>query len=129
LRNWQTLIHDQNDKVKFMLKHSLEMNAELNQTTTSFTKKATTICERCNLDIRKVNIKEVKDCLENEYMGTLERIIAEAKMEINGQLFAEEEDQIFFKQLHSTLKRKHDQIEFNSKSIECLINKISKEIS
>jgi hypothetical protein len=76
LRNWQTLIHDQNDKVKFMLKHYLEMNAELNQKTTSSSQKATTICERCHLDIRKVNINEVKDCLENEYMGTLERIIA-----------------------------------------------------
>jgi hypothetical protein len=52
------------------------MNAELNQKSTSFTQKVTTICERCRLDTRKVNIEEVRDCLENEYMGTLERIIA-----------------------------------------------------
>lgn len=36
---------------------------------------------------------------------------------------------MFFKQLHNTLKKKHDQIEFNNKSIESLINKITKEIS
>jgi hypothetical protein len=50
-------------------------------------------------------------------------------MEINGQLFTEEEDQLFFKQLHNTLKKKHENIEFNNKSIEALINKVTKDIS
>jgi hypothetical protein len=57
LRNWQTLIHDQNDKVKYMLRNYLEMDAELNQKSTAFTQKATTICERCHLDMRKINIE------------------------------------------------------------------------
>lgn len=59
-----------------MLKNYQEMNAELNQKSKSFNQNATTICKRCDLDMRKVNIEEVKDCLENEYMGTLERMIA-----------------------------------------------------
>jgi hypothetical protein len=36
---------------------------------------------------------------------------------------------MFFKQLHNILKKKHEQIKFNNKSIEALIDKITKEIS
>ncbi len=63
LRNWESLVYDQSEKTKCMLKNYIELDSKMQERSTSIATKATTTCERCYLNMRKVNVEEVRNCL------------------------------------------------------------------
>ena len=49
--------------------------------------KAAGTCDACFQVIRKSNIQQIRNHMDNQYIGVLDRMLMEAKMEINAQLF------------------------------------------